>query len=157
MSWPVSSVGSNIPSNADFPCCPHWEVIWNFTTLDVDNLVDCAKQFELLHTRISCILTIQWEYYYLSLVAKMYYGTIIFCVLLKTSNIHLFWQHPWTWFCSSTLVKTWILAWFSPKFCTALIYSKCCFLLFSVWVQDSDLLLFSYSSLRNMSLMLYKC
>lgn len=30
----------------------------------------------------------------------------------------------------------------SPKFCTAVIYSKCCFLLFSAWVQDSELLIF---------------
>lgn len=35
----------------------------------------------------------------------------------------------------------------SHKFCTALIYSKCCFLLFSAWVQDSDLLPFRVTHL----------
>lgn len=37
----------------------------------------------------------------------------------------------------------------APKFCTALVYSKCCFLLLSVlgWVKGSDLLPFRVNHL----------
>lgn len=56
-----------------------------------------------------------WAQTLLCFFSCLFDSSVTFCVLLKTSNIHLFWQHPWTLFCSSTLAKTWILAWFPPS------------------------------------------
>lgn len=86
----------------------------------------------------------------------LFYSSIIFCVLLKTSNTHLFWQHPWTLFCSGTLVKTWIFPDFSQVLHSTDLFKMLFPVVLSLGSRLRSAPFQSYSSLRSISPMLYK-
>lgn len=77
----------------------------------------------------------------------IFYSSVIFCVSAKDQQYTFILAASLDFVQLRHIGQNLDFSLIFPKFCTTLIYSKCCFLLFSAWVRDSDLLLFRVTHL----------